>query len=98
PTDRRSRHVVKRSDRDSPRSWRSRSTGSRSRPPARRAWGSPATGSGASPSRWWREPPGALVRSSDEVITGRRAVAEAIGAGRVVEVLVAPGARRNQGL
>ncbi len=42
--------------------------------------------------------PGALVRSSDEVITGRRAVAEAIGAGRVVEVLVAPGARRNQGL
>jgi 23S rRNA (guanosine2251-2'-O)-methyltransferase len=42
--------------------------------------------------------PGALVRSSDELITGRRAVAEAIGAGRVVEVLVAPGARRNQGL
>ncbi|TMM23748.1 MAG: 23S rRNA (guanosine(2251)-2'-O)-methyltransferase RlmB [Actinobacteria bacterium] len=42
--------------------------------------------------------PGALMRSSRELITGRRAVAEAIGAGRVVEVLVAPGARRNQGL
>ena len=42
--------------------------------------------------------PGALMRSSGELITGRRAVAEAIGAGRVVEVLVAPGARRNQGL
>ena len=41
---------------------------------------------------------GALMRSSRELITGRRAVAEAIGAGRVVEVLVAPGARRNQGL
>ena len=40
----------------------------------------------------------AVVRSSDELITGRRAVAEAIGAGRAVEVLVAPGAGRNQGL
>ena len=38
------------------------------------------------------------VRSSDELITGRRAVAEAIGTGRAIEVLVAPGARRNQGL
>ena len=40
----------------------------------------------------------AVARSSDELITGRRAVAEAIGAGRAIEVLVAPGARRNQGL
>ena len=40
----------------------------------------------------------AVVRSSDELITGRRAVAEAIGTGRAIEVLVAPGARRNQGL
>lgn len=40
----------------------------------------------------------AVVGSSDELITGRRAVAEAIGAGRAIEVLVAPGARRNQGL
>ena len=39
-----------------------------------------------------------MVRSSDELITGRRAVAEAIGAGRAVEVLVASGAGRNQGL
>jgi len=38
------------------------------------------------------------MRSSDELITGRRAVAEAIGTGRVIEVLVAPGARRNHGL
>src|SRR5206468_438816 len=38
------------------------------------------------------------MRSSDELITGRRAVAEAIGTGRAIEVLVAPGARRNQGL
>jgi len=42
--------------------------------------------------------PGSLMRSRGELITGRRAVAEAIGAGRVVEVLVVPGARRNQGL
>ena len=40
----------------------------------------------------------AVVRSSDELITGRRAVVEAIGTGRAIEVLVAPGARRNQGL
>src|SRR6476661_197406 len=40
----------------------------------------------------------ALMLPSDELITGRRAVAEAIGTGRAIEVLVAPGARRNQGL
>ncbi|HEX2422860.1 MAG TPA: 23S rRNA (guanosine(2251)-2'-O)-methyltransferase RlmB [Actinomycetota bacterium] len=40
----------------------------------------------------------AVARSSDELITGRRAVAEAIGTGRAIEVLVTPGARRNQGL
>jgi len=40
----------------------------------------------------------AVARSSDELITGRRAVAEAIGTGRAIEVFVAPGARRNQGL
>jgi 23S rRNA (guanosine2251-2'-O)-methyltransferase len=40
----------------------------------------------------------AVARSSDELITGRRAVAEAIGTGRAIEVFAAPGARRNQGL
>ena len=38
-----------------------------------------------------------MVRSSDELIAGRRAVAEAIGTGRAVEVLVAPGARPEPG-